>query len=174
MAEKPCSLCSFKTQVLSKSFFLTMPRALSSPARSMLDSTLRGWISTLLLARGVSKLKLKTSQITSLQFHQRELGMWLFLTTREPGKCNLAGQLCVQMKDRMYFSQTTSSLAIKSLLFFFSFLFFWGGHTYGIWKFPSYRVKSEFQLPGYATATATRDLSLVCDLHHSNARSLTH
>uniref|UniRef100_A0A8D0ZUG5 Kazal-like domain-containing protein n=1 Tax=Sus scrofa TaxID=9823 RepID=A0A8D0ZUG5_PIG len=29
-------------------------------------------------------------------------------------------------------------------------------------------VESELQLPAYATATATPDLSLICDLHHSS------
>ena len=29
-------------------------------------------------------------------------------------------------------------------------------------------VEPELQLPAYATATATRDLSGVCDLHHSS------
>jgi len=38
-------------------------------------------------------------------------------------------------------------------------------------------VKSELQLPAYDTATATRDLSRVCNLHHSSSShtgSLTH
>ena len=30
------------------------------------------------------------------------------------------------------------------------------------------QVKSELQLLAYTTATATRDLSLICDLHHSS------
>ena len=36
-------------------------------------------------------------------------------------------------------------------------------------------VKCELQLPAYTTATATPDLSHICDLHHSssNAGSLT-
>ena len=33
---------------------------------------------------------------------------------------------------------------------------------------PSLGVKSELQLLAYSTATATRDLSRVCDLHHSS------
>ena len=31
---------------------------------------------------------------------------------------------------------------------------------------PRLGVQSELQLPAYATATATRDLSCICDLHH--------
>ena len=34
-------------------------------------------------------------------------------------------------------------------------------------EFPRLGVKSEVQLPTYTTATATRDPSCVCDLHHS-------
>ena len=33
---------------------------------------------------------------------------------------------------------------------------------------PRLGVKSELQLPAYATATATRDPSHICDLHHSS------
>ena len=33
---------------------------------------------------------------------------------------------------------------------------------------PSLEVKSELQLPAYATATAMLDLSRVCDLHHKS------
>ena len=33
---------------------------------------------------------------------------------------------------------------------------------------PRLRVQSELQLMVYATATATQDLSYVCDLHHSS------
>ena len=33
---------------------------------------------------------------------------------------------------------------------------------------PRLGVESELQLPAYATATATRDLSYICNLHHSS------
>ena len=35
-------------------------------------------------------------------------------------------------------------------------------------EFPRLGLKLELQLPAYATATATRDLSHVCDLQHSS------
>ena len=35
-------------------------------------------------------------------------------------------------------------------------------------EFPRPGVESELQLPAYATATATQDLSHICDLHHSS------
>ena len=45
------------------------------------------------------------------------------------------------------------------------------GHTHGIWRFPS---QGSNWICSHTTATATRDPSHVCGLHHSNARSLTH
>ena len=49
-------------------------------------------------------------------------------------------------------------------LFFFGFL---GTH---MWHMEVSRlgVKLELQLPAYTTATATWDLSFICDLHHSS------
>ena len=38
---------------------------------------------------------------------------------------------------------------------------------------PRLEVELELQLPAYATAVATPDLSLICDLHHSSAHSNT-
>ena len=46
------------------------------------------------------------------------------------------------------------------LSFFFFFCFFLGPHRLG--------VKSELQLPTYATVTAMLDPSCVCDLNHSS------
>jgi len=36
---------------------------------------------------------------------------------------------------------------------------------------PRLGVETELQLPAYATATAKRDLSYVCNLHHSSRQS---
>ena len=49
-----------------------------------------------------------------------------------------------------------------------AFLFAFYGHTRGIWKFPGVGVKSELWLKAYTPATATPDLSRICDLHHSS------
>ena len=43
---------------------------------------------------------------------------------------------------------------------------FLGPHTH--MEVPRLRVKLELQLPAYSTATATPDLSRICDLHHSS------
>ena len=48
--------------------------------------------------------------------------------------------------------------------FFFCFL---GPHPQHM-EIPRIEFKSELQLPTYTTATATRDPSLDCDLHHSS------
>ena len=45
------------------------------------------------------------------------------------------------------------------------FFFFLGLHLWHI-EVPRLGVKSELQLPAYATATATQDLSRISDLHH--------
>ena len=49
-------------------------------------------------------------------------------------------------------------------LFVCSFL---GLHMWHM-EVPRLRVESELQLPAYTTATATQDLSHVCDPHHSS------
>ena len=55
------------------------------------------------------------------------------------------------------------------LIFFFVltfFVFFLGLHPWPM-EVPRLGVKSELQLPAYTTATATWDLSCICDLHPS-------
>ena len=62
----------------------------------------------------------------------------------------------------------------QQLFFFFFFFFFWflGPHLWHM-DVPRPGVQSELQLLAYdtATATATQDLSLTCDLHHSSWQS---
>ena len=48
-----------------------------------------------------------------------------------------------------------------------NFNFFLGPHRRHI-EVPRLGVQSELQLPAYTTATATRDPSRICDLHHSS------
>ena len=45
--------------------------------------------------------------------------------------------------------------------------FLFGVHQWHV-EVPRLGVESELQPPAYATATATRDLSCICDLHHSS------
>ena len=47
-------------------------------------------------------------------------------------------------------------------------LFFFLGLHPRLMEVPRLGVESELQLPAHTTATATRDLSRVCDLHHSS------
>ena len=51
--------------------------------------------------------------------------------------------------------------------------FFWGGCFLHPWhmEIPRLGLKSELQLPAYPTATATQDMSHICDLHHSSQQS---
>ena len=55
----------------------------------------------------------------------------------------------------------------RSYTFFFFLSFFLGLHPWHT-EVPRLGVKSELQLPAYDTATATQDLSWVCNLHHSS------
>ena len=50
------------------------------------------------------------------------------------------------------------------MTFFFCFL---GLHSRHI-EIPRLGIESELQLPAYTTATATQDLSSICDLYHSS------
>ena len=52
-------------------------------------------------------------------------------------------------------------------LYLFIYFVFLGPHVWHM-EVPKLRVQSELQLPEYTTATATSDLSHICDLHHSS------
>ena len=54
------------------------------------------------------------------------------------------------------------------LFFILFFIFFFLGPQPQCMEVPGLRVKSELLLPGYTSATATRDLSRVCNLCHSS------
>ena len=64
----------------------------------------------------------------------------------------------VKLKDEGFFC----------FLFFLFFLFCFSGPHPRPMEVLRLGVKSELQLPVYTTATATRDLSWACDLHHSS------
>ena len=49
----------------------------------------------------------------------------------------------------------------------YCFVLFLGLHPQHM-EVPRLGVELELQLPAYTTATATRDLSLICDPHHSS------
>ena len=52
-------------------------------------------------------------------------------------------------------------------IFYFYFFVFLGPHMQHM-EVPRLWVESELQLPAYTTATAARDLSHICDLHHGS------
>ena len=77
----------------------------------------------------------------------------------------------------IYFIFNSVSIFSISISPFFCFFLFRGTPAaYGSSQAPRLRVKSELQLLAYTTATATRDLSQVCDYITApgNTRSLTH
>ena len=57
------------------------------------------------------------------------------------------------------------SFILSNLTFIYLFIY---GHTCSNMEVPRLGVQSELQLPAYATAIATSDLSCVYDLHHSS------
>ena len=68
--------------------------------------------------------------------------------------------------------QTTAWLTLScapSFVLFVCFFCFLGLHPQHM-EIPRLGVESELQLPAYTTATATQDLSRVCDLHHSSGQ----
>ena len=56
---------------------------------------------------------------------------------------------------------------VTSLRLFYNFSFFLGLHLRHM-EVPRLGVKWELELPAYTTATAVKDLSCVCELHHSS------
>ena len=57
---------------------------------------------------------------------------------------------------------------LKTVNSSYAFLSLFLGPHLPYMKVPRLGVKSELQLPAYTTATATQDLSHICDLHHSS------
>ena len=68
------------------------------------------------------------------------------------------------------FQDATNPIVPQGKLLLQDFFFsprFSGPHSWHV-EFPRPGVESELQLPTYTTATATRDLSCICDPHHSS------
>ena len=72
----------------------------------------------------------------------------------------------VKITERKIIAPGKKELPKKKLLFFLLFFAF-QGHTCAM-EVPRLGVEWELQLPAYATATATQDLSCICDLYHSS------
>ena len=83
--------------------------------------------------------------------------------------------VCVCVRARARVSILVFSLLRGEGLSFVCFFVFLGPLPWHM-EIPRLGVQSELKPPAYTTATATPDLSRVCDLHHSqgNAGSLTH
>ena len=85
---------------------------------------------------------------------------------KEKGLLARVGSLEVASRGRV--SRNGQNLSISLLLFFF----FLGPHLQHM-EVPGLGAESELQLPAYTTATATKDLSCICDLHHSSRQHQT-
>ena len=87
---------------------------------------------------------------------------------------NYVTPLKIKYASHRTFSRITIILMyqLRKIFFLFCILRLHPQHV----EVPRLGVQSELQLPVYTTATATWDLSHVCNLHHSsrNAGSLTH
>ena len=82
--------------------------------------------------------------------------------------------LCSIVNLILYFFTCLFNITFHFLsffLFFFFFFVFLGLHSWHI-EFPRLGIKSEIQLPGYATATTMQDPSHICDLHSSRQRRI--
>ena len=82
--------------------------------------------------------------------------------------CGVSAPLTVPFfKDNLYFFQFLY-VCYASITFFQIFFFLLLGPHPQHMEIPRLGIKSELQLPAYATATATPDLNQVCNLYHSS------
>ena len=95
--------------------------------------------------------------------------------TREEGKKKKETKKNCINSQKTVTPMTVSTHGRYLLSFFLSFFVFLGPHPWHM-EFPRLGVKSELQLQAYTTATASQDLSHICDLQHSTWQcwSLTH
>ena len=84
----------------------------------------------------------------------------------------LISQVCVNNQFQFYLCFITEHIQFYQTIILFILIFiylfrFLGPHPRYM-EVPRLGVKSELQLPAYATAMETQDPSRVCDLHHSS------
>ena len=70
--------------------------------------------------------------------------------------------------SRLKIQVVTAAAPVTAVAQFFFFFFVFLGATPGAFEVPRLGVQSELQLLVYTAATATWDLSCVCDLHPSS------
>jgi len=119
------------------------------------------------------------SNLTAFICTVEELECFWYTTNKEVVRSDFLTLLkVVTSLGSFFFSPKFLKLVgLKSLfvfwVFFFFFLVFFVFFVFSEphlrhMEFPSLGVKSELQLPVYTTATATWDLSHICNLHHSS------
>ena len=106
---------------------------------------------------------LRTQTCTSYpDLHTRAPHFWYQMSW----ECYRGSNICFYITKSEKIKLASSVLKKKKSLFLFCFLFFRViPMAYGSFQA---RVEMELQLPAYTTATATQDLSHVCNPHHSS------
>ena len=102
----------------------------------------------------------------------RQLERWwlvlLLLSSHIPSTVCLQLLFCIIISPNYLDMLTWEFIKVLCLCFGFCLSFCLLGPYPWHMEVPRLGLKLELQLPAYATATATRDLSLICDLHHSS------
>ena len=120
-------------------------------------------------------LAVPTSLLTTLLVLSQKASFWIrtlcicYLNFFFKLKCSRFSVLsisAVQQNDPVIHIHIYIHYFLIFCLFIYLFILFWGPHSQHL-EVPRLGVKSELQLPAYATATATWDRSHVCNLHHS-------
>ena len=101
-------------------------------------------------------------------FHSERPGIQRQVLTRpgHAGSCSWTSQFPALSEMYVYTHTLFFFFLAPCTLFFFFFCFFWAAPAV-FWGAQA-GVELELQLPAYTTTTATRDLSRVCNLHHSS------
>ena len=96
--------------------------------------------------------------------HAYKILKWKYLQKSE---CELLPQVLNHQATKFSKAKFVFMVFSFFLVFFFCFL---GLHPWHM-EVSRLGVESELELPDYATATASQDLSCVCDLHHNSQQS---
>ena len=116
----------------------------------------------------LSPLSCHYSFVQNSDVHVGCIGIFFF-----PASPMACGSSQVKESNWSHSSNNTKSLThcttgqLCNGIFFF-FFFFLRAACPSIWKIPGVELELQLQLPVFTKATATRDPSWVCDLHHSS------
>ena len=101
-------------------------------------------------------------------FHLSPLS-WMFLCLKCSSSCLTISSIPLSLNTNVIFSMRLPlTLYFILLFYYYYYIFCFLGLYMQHMEVPRPGVKLELQLPAYARAKATWDLSHVCDLHHSS------